>query len=501
MDNLTDQQLIRDYAEHRSEAAFAELARRHVDLVYSAAARIVRDAHLAKDVTQGVFLALAQNAPQLTNRLVIASWLHFTTRNLAVKTIRSDARRRAREQEAAAMNEILASQTEAGWAQIAPQLDDALVELSEPDRDAVVLRYFQRKSAEEMAEILGISAEAAQKRVNRAVERLRELFAKRGVVVGVGGLATVVSTNAVQSAPAGLAATISSIAASGAISASALITATKVIAMTTLQKTIVVAAVAIGVSAPLFIQHRAQARLRDENQALREQLKQQTEIAAKNEQLTALLEQAARSNTQTLPLSQLNELLRLRSEVGRLRSDAKVFAESKAASGGDRVGLLKAQLAQMPEKNIPELQLVEDRKWTEDAARGNLDTEDGIRETLAKLRRVGKMKFAMRLGSALDGYERANNGQLPGNLSQLDPYLKYPPDEKPVDDAVMQRYELLQTGKSSDLAPGDAVIGEKAPVDDQYDTLFKIGAIFYVMQDVGKWAGQPAVTNAWNQGR
>jgi hypothetical protein len=396
------------------------------------------------------------------------------------------------------MNEILASQTEAGWEHIAPQLDDALVELSEPDRDAVVLRYFQRKSAEEMAEILGISAEAAQKRVNRAVERLRELFARRGVAVGAGGLATIVSANAVQAAPAGLATTVSSVAAGAVISTPALITATKTIVMTTFQKTIVVAAVAIGVSAPLFIQHRAQARLRDENQALREQLRQQSEIAAKNEQLTALLEEVTRSNAQSLPQSQLNELLRLRSEVGRLRSEAKVFAESTASSGGDRVGLLKAQLAQMPEKNIPELQLVEDRKWAEDAARGNLDTEDGIRETLAKLRRVGKMKFALRLGSALDDYVKANNGQLPGDLSQLNSYLKYPQDEKPVDDAVMQRYELLHTGKTSDLAPGDAVIGEKAPVDDEYDTLFKIGANFYVMQDVGKWSGQPASTNIWS---
>ena len=159
------------------------------------------------------------------------------------------------------------------------------------------------------------------------------------------------------------------------ISTPALVTATKAIAMTTFQKTIIVAAVALGVSAPLFIEHRAQARLRDENQSLREQLKQQAEIGVKNEQLTALLEQAAQSNAQSLPQNQLNELLRLRSEVGRLRSEAKVFAESKAASGGDRVGLLKAQLAQMPEKNIPELQLVEDKKWAEDAARGNLDTE------------------------------------------------------------------------------------------------------------------------------
>src|SRR5438876_11252427 len=105
MNNLTDQQLLRDYTEARSEVAFAELVRRHVDFVYSAALRMVRDAHLAEDVTQGVFVALARTAHQLANRPVLSGWLHRTAQNLAANAIRSDVRRRAREQEAAAMNE------------------------------------------------------------------------------------------------------------------------------------------------------------------------------------------------------------------------------------------------------------------------------------------------------------------------------------------------------------------------------------------------------------
>src|SRR6266581_674620 len=106
MKSLTDQQLLRDYSEHRSEAAFAELVGRHVDLVYSAALRMVRDAHLAEDVTQGTFVALAQNAWQLTDRPVLSGWLHRTAQNLAANVVRTDVRRRAREQEAAAMNEL-----------------------------------------------------------------------------------------------------------------------------------------------------------------------------------------------------------------------------------------------------------------------------------------------------------------------------------------------------------------------------------------------------------
>src|SRR5262249_38770893 len=107
MNQWTDSQLLREYAERRSEAAFAGLVRRHVDLVYSAALRMMGgDAHLTQDVTQAAFLALAQNAGKLSNHPVLSGWLHQTTRNIAANTVRSDARRRAREQEAVAMNEL-----------------------------------------------------------------------------------------------------------------------------------------------------------------------------------------------------------------------------------------------------------------------------------------------------------------------------------------------------------------------------------------------------------
>src|SRR5881628_878503 len=190
----SDQQLLGDYTGRRSEAAFAELVRRHVDFVYSAALRMVRDAHLAEDVTQSVFVALAQNARQLSDRPVFSGWLHRTTQNLAANTVRSDVRRRAREQETAAMNELLSSEPDQMWERIAPHLDQALGELSEADRDALLLRYFQNKSAHEIAQTLGVSDDAAQKRVTRAVERMRDYFAKRGVAVGASGLVAVLAT-------------------------------------------------------------------------------------------------------------------------------------------------------------------------------------------------------------------------------------------------------------------------------------------------------------------
>src|SRR5436305_11916162 len=103
MNSGTDQQLLHDYAGTQSEIAFAELVRRHVDFVYSAALRMVRDPQLAEDVTQGVFIALCNQARRLTNHPMLAGWLHRTSQNLAAKTIRSDVRRRAREKEAMAM--------------------------------------------------------------------------------------------------------------------------------------------------------------------------------------------------------------------------------------------------------------------------------------------------------------------------------------------------------------------------------------------------------------
>jgi len=216
----TDQELVRAYALENSEAAFAELVRRHVHLVYSVALRLVVDPHLAEDVTQGTFVALAQNARKLAARDVLSSWLHLTARNLAAKLVRSEERRRAREKEAVAM-EIESHEPEQVWSKVVPHLDEAIGCLSDKDRDALMLRFFERKSAQDMAMALDISEEAAQKRVTRAVERLRGLLAKRGLAVGASALVIGLSTHTVQAAPASLAATLSTAALAGATAAKA----------------------------------------------------------------------------------------------------------------------------------------------------------------------------------------------------------------------------------------------------------------------------------------
>lgn len=306
MTDQTDSSLLKAYVERRYEAAFNELVRRHLDFVYSAALRMVRDPHLAEDVTQGAFIALARQAPELVDRTTVVGWLHRTAQNIAAQTVRTIERRRAREQEAFAMSEQISTSPDVWWEQIEPHLDAALGELMEADRDAVVLRYFHKKSAAEIATILGVSDEAAQKRVSRSVEKLREVFTKNKITVGVGSLGILISTNAVKAAPAGLAAKI--LAATSGITATA--------GITIIQKLLIagLAAVAIGGGIYSFHLQKQIAALQKQQTSLNEQIAQMSQERddAKNQLAAALRENEQRQNNQ-------EELLRLRGETSALR--------------------------------------------------------------------------------------------------------------------------------------------------------------------------------------
>ncbi len=497
MNDQSDSQLLRAYVDRRSETAFAELVRRHVDFVYSAALRMVCDSHLAEDVTQATFMALAKSAAQLLDRPTLSGWLHRTTQNIAAQTVRTEVRRRVREQEAAAMTELPSTTPDAAWDDIAPHLDAALSDLSEPDRDAVLLRYFERKSAREMAEILGVGEEAAQKRVTRAVERLREFFAKRGVVVGTSGLVAIISANAVQAAPAGLALTISAAALAGTtLAATATATATKAIAMTTLQKALVTTVVAVLVGAGVHETLQA-SKVRDQNSALQQQqgkLNEQIQklLAERDEaalQLVALREDNERLNRTT------GEVLRLRGQVGRLRRDSDDLARLKAARGREeeepleatakswlaKVNLLKQQLEQMPDRKIPEMQLLKDADWLRITGGGGFQTDAEVRRALCHLRDSAKQYFAPLLGQALRKYVAANAGQLPTDATQLATYF-----ESPADGAILQRYQMLMSGDAGKLKGHEMVVGERAPVDAEYDSLLQIGLNAQSLKGVGQ---------------
>ncbi|MBI5381769.1 MAG: sigma-70 family RNA polymerase sigma factor [Opitutae bacterium] len=210
----SDHELLCVFAATGGEQAFAELVRRQINLVYSTALRQVGgDAHLAADVTQGVFLALARSAQTLTDRSVLSGWLYTTTRFLAAKAVRTEQRWRVRTQEAHAMNEILHdSGPEPVWADISPLLDEAMHALGERDREAILLRFFENRPFAEIGAVCGLAENAARMRVERALEKLRVQLAKRGITSTAAALGGVLAGQPAIAAPAGLVATATGVA-------------------------------------------------------------------------------------------------------------------------------------------------------------------------------------------------------------------------------------------------------------------------------------------------
>src|SRR3989441_3885046 len=261
---LNDRVLLKEYVEHGSEEAFATLVARHVNKVYSIVLRRTRNAHHAEEITQAVFVILARKSRQLGKQVILSGWLCRTARLSAVTFARSEIRRTRREQEAHMQNLLNESESEV-WPQIAPLLDAAMAGLSEADHDAVALRFFDGKSMKEIGAALGASEDATKMRVNRAVEKLRSFFTRRGIVCSAAALTAAISANAVHAAPIGLAVTISTAAAHAGIAltttATATATVTKAIAMAATPKALIAGIAAVALLACLrarvFIQRPA----------------------------------------------------------------------------------------------------------------------------------------------------------------------------------------------------------------------------------------------------
>ncbi len=202
--NATD--LLARFRENQSETAFRELVGRYTNLVYSVAKRRLTNGSMAEEVTQTVFIRLAKAVPKLRGDAELAAWLHRTTVHVSIDLWRSETRRRSREEQAAVMQ--LEADENIAWEELAPVLDEALNELSDVERQTILLRFFEHKTMRELGAVLGISEDAAKMRVSRALERLRSRLNGRGVTCGAVALSTLLTNRAVEAAPGALVAAL-----------------------------------------------------------------------------------------------------------------------------------------------------------------------------------------------------------------------------------------------------------------------------------------------------
>jgi RNA polymerase sigma factor (sigma-70 family) len=339
---MTDsQQLLAEYARNGSDAAFRELVTRYVDLVYSTALRLVEgDTHRAEDVAQTVFVDLARLARTLSHEVMPGGWLHRHTCFVAANTMRGERRRQSRERQAVEMN-VLQTNSRADLSQIAPLLDEAINELGEADRTAILLRFFEQHDFRSVGQVLGSNEDAARMRVTRALEKLETLLKRRGITASSGALAVVLGTNAVQAAPVALAASVSAAALASAASGGGLTLALINFMAITKLKIAVGAVVVAGIGTTVVLQHQTQAGLRAENEVLKARISQSAARVDENQRLSNL---PAPADTAA---SQLEELLRLRREAALLREQKQERDKSQTESrrsrsqpGGSNAGSL-----------------------------------------------------------------------------------------------------------------------------------------------------------------
>ena len=174
-----DNSLIAEFNADCSEAAFAALVWRHVDMVFGTAMRQIGDAGAAEEITQNVFVALARTSGKLGSHPTIAGWLHQTAINKSREWLRQELRRRKREQISLHLEAVRAG-GDSVWSPLVPLLDEALLELREPDRQAVILHYIEGRTFQEIGSVFGVGEDAARKRIHRCLDQLTQFFRRRG---------------------------------------------------------------------------------------------------------------------------------------------------------------------------------------------------------------------------------------------------------------------------------------------------------------------------------
>jgi uncharacterized protein (TIGR03435 family) len=229
MQPTADSALLQQFVGNQSDEAFATLVTRHVNVVYSVALRQTGNPHHAEEITQAVFITLAKKAAQLRHHKALSSWLFQTTRLTANNFIRGEMRRRHREEEACMQNVSNESDTDGNlWPKIEPLLDSAVEALSEKDRHAILLRFYEGRNLREVGAALGTSEDAAEKRVTRALEKLHRYFNQQGISSTTAIIAGTISAHSVQAAPTMLAKSVTTTAmAKGAAASTSILTLTK----------------------------------------------------------------------------------------------------------------------------------------------------------------------------------------------------------------------------------------------------------------------------------
>ena len=405
-----DRELLRRYAVDGSESAFAELVERHVKLVYSAALRQVEgDAHLAQDVTQSIFLDLARKSARLTRHNSLAGWLYTSVRFAAATARRTVRRRRERERQAQVTSEPdVEPRIEAQWDVLQAVLDQAMHRLKEKDRHAVLLRYFEGKTLAQVGSALGLTEEAARKRIDRALDKLRATLEHRGAVVSGSALAAILGDKTAVAIPAGLTVALTSAAmASGATGAS--LPVLTFIAMTKLK--ITAALIVAGLATLVVYERQTNTKLRDENRVLREQVVQIEELRAENQRLS----RAGSSAANGLSEQQSRELLRLRGQVGVLRRQLSEYGK----------GAGNAPSAPQPDSW---------NDWTDQAAQEQA---------------MAKMGYGKHLALALILFADKHQGQFPTNFNMAASFI--PAESKAQTNLVPDQFELLYQGVYDDM--------------------------------------------------
>ncbi len=465
---MSDDELLQRYARDRSESAFATLVERHLALVYSAARRQVRSPQLAEDVAQSVFLDLSRQAAALPPDQPLVAWLHVVTRRTAIDLVRRESRRAAREHAAAELaNNLTMNPAPSPWTEIEPHLDEAVESLPAPDRTAILLRFFENKSLRDVGSALGTSDDAAQKRITRALDQLRAFFLRRGVTVTAAGLATDLSAHALHTVPTALGSTITT----GALSLGhatfhvATAEAAKTLAMTTLQKSLAVATLVAFGGAGLY-QARLVARQSDEIAALQTQ-----PFYA----FVALRDLRAARDDAAAKLKTVEQQIDARLAAARPTAVADAALESQMQQWLAQLDRIKDFLAQRPEWNIPELKLLADQQWFSAAATDRFESEEQFRRATSQLRDRAVGLAAQKISRALNAYVRAHDGLLPNNALELAPY-----SDPPLDPGILGRYEMMQTGKASEVPRNEATrILAPRPADVEYDAYSYIGTSSY----------------------